>query len=167
MPSPIGHALAGVAVARIEKAPVSGRFVLTCAVLAAAPDLDLVFPPIHRSATHSVTAAAIVFIVAAGLTEQVTRWRTATVYALAYGSHLLLDWLGADTRPPFGIEALWPFSHRWFISGADIFPETARRHLLSAPTLLQNLRAVGMEVLILLPIVCLVWLASIARPHRR
>ena len=30
--------------------------------------------------------------------------------ALAYGSHLLLDWLGDDTTPPIGIMALWPFS---------------------------------------------------------
>jgi membrane-bound metal-dependent hydrolase YbcI (DUF457 family) len=153
MPSPVGHALAGAAVARL--APTR-RHVLACATLAALPDLDLLLPIVHRTATHSVTAVAVTFIVAAMVTGEVTRWKTAAVCALAYASHLFLDWLGMDRRPPFGLQMLWPFSDRWFISGADLFPQTTRT-LFTRAAILQNLHAVGVEVAIMLPIVLIVW----------
>src|SRR5262245_60666953 len=88
MPSTVGHALAGVAVAwtadllpgnrpyrprpasAAERA--SGPLTLVCAVLAALPDADLLFG-VHRTATHSVGALALVIIVAAAVTERVTR----------------------------------------------------------------------------------------------
>src|SRR5690242_20349446 len=99
MPSPIGHILAGaattIAADIVNPAPAkTGRAAgprwrapLAYGILAAAPDLDLIYPPIHRTATHSVTAVALAFIIAAALTGQVTRWRTATVCALAYATH--------------------------------------------------------------------------------
>jgi membrane-bound metal-dependent hydrolase YbcI (DUF457 family) len=153
MPSPVGHALAGVAIARL--APSRHR-VLACATLAAVPDLDLLLPIMHRTATHSVTAVGLVFIVAAAVTGKVTRWRNAGLFALSYASHLLLDWLGADHRPPFGVQMLWPFSRRWFISGVDLFPQTTRA-LFTRAALLQNLHAIAVEAAIMLPVVVVVW----------
>jgi hypothetical protein len=50
----------------------------------------------------------------------------------------------------------WPFSRRWFISGADIFPQTIRS-VSTLAGLLPNLRAVLVEIAVLLPIVLLVW----------
>ncbi len=50
---------------------------------------------------------------------------------LAWSSHILLDWLGADANPPYGVQALWPFSDTWFFSRLDIFPGTQRRDPLS------------------------------------
>src|SRR5262245_34111858 len=109
MPSPIGHAIAGVAVAwggdAVDRRASSVRLVSVCAVLAAASDLDLLFPRAHRTYTHSVVAILIVFIVAASVTGGVThlrasryggqaRWRTALICCAAYASHPLLDWLG-------------------------------------------------------------------------
>src|SRR5256885_15429968 len=82
MPSPIGHALGGVAVAwsvelvprfRESLRPISPRVTAICAALAAAPDLDLVYPPIHRTVTHSVGAVALIFIVSMVVTGWVTR----------------------------------------------------------------------------------------------
>ena len=179
MPSPIGHALTGLAVAwtsGLVTPRESGagnpagpdgwpdrRLVLTAIALAAAPDLDLLLPGAHRTATHSLAAAAAVTIIAAAVTWQVTRWRTAALCGISYASHLLLDWLAADNYAPRGIELLWPFSDRWFISNLDLFRQTARQQFLTAPIIRQNLIAVAQELVILLPIVALVYWAR-SRP---
>ena len=169
MPSPIGHALGGLAAAWTADL-VDGRRddrwrpLLLYMALAAAPDLDLVVPGGHRMATHSLFAMLLVFIIAAAVTAQVTRWRDAVVCAAAYGSHLLLDWLGADNLPPRGIQLLWPVSDRWFISDLDLFRQTARQHFLAPAVMLQNAIAVAQEVAIMAPIVALLWWA---RQRRR
>src|SRR5207249_3082432 len=175
MPSPIGHALAGVAVAwagqrrtptpdrRAETYPWRTRSLnlaptaVVCAILAALPDIDLTLPGFHRTYTHSVAAVLVVTIVAAAMTGKVTRWRSALICGAAYASHLLLDWLGADDFPPFGIQLFWPFSKRWFISGWDVFRQTARQHFFTLPIIWQNYLAVAQELAILLPILGLVW----------
>jgi membrane-bound metal-dependent hydrolase YbcI (DUF457 family) len=174
MPSPIGHALSGIAVAWSARLAERRRastiqqsaaghwpdhLVPLCMALAAAPDLDLLVHGAHRTATHSVTAALLVTIVAAAVTREVTRWRTALICGVSYGSHLLLDWLAADTYPPYGIQLLWPFSDRWFISHIDLFRQTARQEFLTAPIIRQNLVAVAQELLILLPILAVLWYA--------
>jgi membrane-bound metal-dependent hydrolase YbcI (DUF457 family) len=179
MPSPIGHILAGVATALgadiaapqprsdpSRPALYPSSELLMCAALAAAPDLDLLYRRIHRTATHSVAAVVLVFIITAGLTGKVTRWRTASVYALAWASHLLLDWLGTDWSVPRGVELLWPFSDRWFISGVDLFRQTTTRHLWTMPVLLANALTVAQEVAIMLPVVLLLWLVRIKTAPR-
>ncbi len=175
MPSPIGHALGGVAAAWTADLVDGGRDerrrrLLLYMALAAAPDLDLVVPGGHRMATHSLFAVLLVFIIAAAVTAQVTRlrasrsggqarWRNAVLCAAAYGSHLLLDWLGADTVPPRGIQLLWPVSDRWFISDLDLFRQTARQQFLAPAVMRQNAIAVAQEVAIMAPIVALLWWA--------
>ena len=90
MPSPLGHALGGIAVAwAVDLLPgtptwrtagrgesfyrrAGGALTLICAGLAVAPDADL-FLSTHRTATHSMTAVAMVTIVAAVVTGWVTR----------------------------------------------------------------------------------------------
>jgi membrane-bound metal-dependent hydrolase YbcI (DUF457 family) len=166
VPSPIGHALAGAAVAlagdAIDRRRSSLPFIATCAALAVVADFDLLVPGHHRSYTHSVTAVAFVFIVAAAVTERVTRWRVGLICAGAYATHLLLDWLGADlTRPPFGIQVLWPFVDRFFMSGLNVFVETERRNPFSHATIVQNLWAAAREVAILGPVVAALWLVRV------
>jgi membrane-bound metal-dependent hydrolase YbcI (DUF457 family) len=164
MPSPIGHLLAGVGVAWTAEAAtrqaVSPRTVVTCALLGALPDADLLGPGMHRTSTHSLTAVLVVFIVSAAVTGQVTRWRTATLYAAAYASHLLLDSLGVDNFPPRGIQLLWPFSDRWYISDLDIFRQTARHYLWTAPVIRTNLLAIAQEIAILAPILYALWIIA-------
>jgi len=170
MPSPVGHVLGGLATVFAYDAATrrrtSDRLVLTCAALAALPDIDLLAYRYHRTVTHSVTAVAAVFIIAAVVTGQVNRWRTAAICALAWASHLLLDWLGADRSPPLGLEVLWPFDRRWFISGLDVFRETSRIHLFTWATTLHNLRTVFQEIAIMLPIAGLLWLVRIKATPR-
>jgi membrane-bound metal-dependent hydrolase YbcI (DUF457 family) len=80
-------------------------------------------------------------------------WGVAFVCTAAYASHLLLDWLGSDPSWPTGIQALWPFSHRWFISGWNLFPYIERREMLSSTSIIINTKAIAGEVAILGPVV--------------
>jgi membrane-bound metal-dependent hydrolase YbcI (DUF457 family) len=93
MPSPIGHALAGAAVAwtlaprNMSKGladdlsphltpgltpDLTPCLTLACVALAIAPDLDLFVPASHRSFTHSIGAIAVVIILSIVVTGKVT-----------------------------------------------------------------------------------------------
>ena len=94
------------------------------------------------------------------------RWRVALLCGLSYGSHLLLDWLAADNYPPRGIQLLWPFSSRWFISDLDLFRQTARQEFLTAPIIRQNVIAVAQEIGILLPLLALIYWARLRQQRQ-
>ncbi len=182
MPSPVGHALAGLAVAWTadllpartpgSTAPpnaswyrrAGGGLALACAVLAALPDIDLLFPGQHRTITHSVGGIILTFIIAAAVTGKVTprsAVRATLVITCAFATHLALDWMAVDPVWPYGIQALWPFSQRWFISGWDVFLNTERRHVFSMSTAIINARAVLREIAILAPLAAAAWLVRV------
>jgi hypothetical protein len=167
MPTPCGHALAGLAVAwsvdAVRRSAGAGRagtrLAAGCVVLAVAPDLDLLVT-VHRASWHSLTAAVAV----GGLAALALRFRghpaagaTALACALAWASHVALDWLGRDSSPPQGVMALWPFSQAYFESGVGLFAEVSRRHWNPDEFIWGNLRSVLREVAILLPIVAGAW----------
>jgi hypothetical protein len=81
--------------------------------------------------------------------------------ASAWATHLLVDWLSVDQSAPRGIQLLWPFDGRWFISGWDLFAGSERRQLLSAATIRTNVEAIAQEVAILMPIVIVLWLVRV------
>ena len=154
MPSPVGHALGGIAIAWPVVPRKNRQDALILAAIAIAPDLDLLFET-HRGESHSVGAAAIAGLIvglfafaAAPLRRDALRWGVAA--ALAWGSHVLLDWLSNDTRPPIGIMALWPFTHAYYKAAIEIFPPVSRRYWESR-FWLYNVRAVVVELLILGP----------------
>ncbi len=185
VPSPIGHALAGAAIAWLSDVrtaptrPPEARSrpdrpeslyvtTLTCVGLAVLPDADLLLPIAHRTATHSVTAVAVVallMIVAAAVTGKVTP-RLVVAGVAAYASHLLLDWLQADPTPPYGLQMLWPMSSTWFISGWDLFRGTERRQVFEAATMRRNLAAGLQETAILAPIAAAAWLVRVKAAAR-
>lgn len=194
MPSPVGHALAGAAIALAaypavcsprwhaprndsqlrdvargdagghdlaradSPRPVAGDLrggltprtaLVACVALAALPDVDLLYQPIHRAVTHSVGSTILITIIATAVTGWVTGRRSigfGLLCGLAWGSHLVLDWMGADPTPPRGIKALWPFSDQWFISGWDVFRGTERRQLFTASSMIYNAKAVAQEI---------------------
>jgi hypothetical protein len=172
MPSPIGHSLAGAIVGLsathlIRKtrptALVPASLVLACVVLAVLPDIDLLVMPVHRTMTHSFTAAVTVMIIAAAVTRQVTGridWAVALACGAAIASHLLCDWLGEDVNQPRGIQALWPWSDHWFVSGWDVFRNTERRDPFSWATIRHNAITGAQELLLLGPLTVLVWRAT-------
>ena len=131
------------------------RDVMLFGALGLAPDLDLLFG-IHSGPTHGIGAAALAASVAwfpldRGRTTS-ERLRLALACALAYASHILLDWLGTDSSPPIGIMALWPFSQAHFESSLHLFPAVSRR--IHQPELFwpQNVKALLWEVGILGPV---------------
>ena len=143
-----------------------------CALCAALPDIDLLYMPTHRTATHSVPVAVLLTIVAMGVTGWVRPTRewfasrsggasptfvVGLACGLAWSSHVLLDWLGADANPPYGVQAFWPFSGTWFYSGLDVFPGTQRRDPLSTRAMLINLRAALQETLMMGSVAAAAW----------
>jgi membrane-bound metal-dependent hydrolase YbcI (DUF457 family) len=195
MPSPIGHALTGLAVAwaadlvpgnrgwRAVRASASwyqragNGLSATCALLAMAPDLDLLFTR-HRAYTHSVGAVIVVGLIAAFAplalppSRRALRWtsrrakavhaaRISLMCAAAYASHPLLDWLGVDLYPPAGLQVLWPFDSGWYISGVDLFRQTRREQLLTWDVTSLNFLAIAQEAAMLVPIVVAIWLVRV------
>ena len=140
MALPIAHAAAGYLVHRAaRRVPSRGRTsagawrrAALFMVVGNLPDCDFVIgfvlgQPglVHRGVSHTL-AAAVVFGVIAGA---LARWRrepfrpAAFAFGAAYASHLLVDWLTVDSRPPIGGQFLWPFSSAYYIAPMTIFHE--------------------------------------------
>ena len=192
MPSPVGHGLAGLAIALAgdrSAGAITFRRALTkpttlvCVALATLPDADLLIPGFHRRATHSIAATIAVTIVAIVVTGWVNRsrqsrshksqvasrksetgvgiaWRIVILCAAAHASHILTDWLGADLSEPAGIQALWPWSDRFFMSGWNLFPQIERRQIFSINSMLINLNALIWELLLTGSLVLVAWWAG-------
>jgi membrane-bound metal-dependent hydrolase YbcI (DUF457 family) len=176
MPSPLGHGLAGLAIGfAAEPATVAqtsgtrlSSFAVVGAIVAASPDLDLMYPGFHRTITHSVGMTALVMIITAVVTGWVTgriQWRWVLLVGAAHASHILMDWMGTDHFAPAGLEALWPFSRTFYISGWDVFPATERRLYLPQAWII-NLRAFLAEVGLMVPIAIVAFLAKRTRRNR-
>lgn len=161
MPSPVGHALAGLTVAELLGPSASRR--LRCTLIACAADADVLAGLFdgapaskHARATHSLAAAAAVSV-SAGLWRWMDghRFGRATVEAAAaYGSHLLLDYLGKKDGE--GMELFWPFSqrrtaseHAWF---ATITSGSKRGGFWKGLLSRHNARAMAREGASLLPL---------------
>lgn len=158
MPSPVGHALAGLIVA--EHLDLDNRRQRLETVLwACAADIDIV-PGLlranpgaaHAKASHSI-GAAVLAGVGAGL---FTWWRRRSFFprftevTVAYTSHLVLDYLGKESSQG-GMMLFWPFSqqrvgsrYRWF---STILSESRERGFWKGLFLLHNMKAVAREVL--------------------
>jgi membrane-bound metal-dependent hydrolase YbcI (DUF457 family) len=165
MPSPLGHAIAGVAagwlVAGAPRTLRQPKYVKEAALFAALgtlPDVDLLVG-MHSGPTHSVGAAALIgaaFFAAVARRSFPRRGRFALACLAAYASHILLDWLGTDTSPPLGIMALWPFSRAYYESDLHIFMAISRRYYHGWPFFKSNLAAIALELVILIPTLALV-----------
>jgi membrane-bound metal-dependent hydrolase YbcI (DUF457 family) len=136
MPSPVAHALVGVAVyaalAPGERLRRDWQPWALAAFSGMAADLDflpglLVGQPSrwHHWATHSVAAAIVFALLVAPLVRRILGpphgW--ATLLLAAYGSHLALDWLTVDRTVPQGIPLLWPVSATVFLSPIPLFTD--------------------------------------------
>lgn len=178
MPSPVGHAIAGLTTAwiaervlrkvRLQPDPTRGfetaRWLpLACVVAAVAPDLDLLISS-HRTYSHSIGAAMVVGLGTCLMWTIRSKFRVkgqrshpaATVVALtiatAYFTHIVLDWLGKDSSVPPGMMALWPISANFYLSGLDLFPEISRRYWRPSEFIVGNLQSIAWEIAILGPV---------------
>jgi hypothetical protein len=81
----------------------------------------------------------------------------------AYSSHLVIDLLGPDGRPPIGIPIFWPISDAPFISPEPVLIGVEHASSSSTPTgewikalvSLRNFAAIIIEVLIAVPFIIL------------
>ncbi len=158
MPSPVAHALAGVAVyaalapgagPRRDRAPWG-----LAALAGVAADLDflpglLVGDPSrwHHWASHSVAAAAVFTLLAVPLTGRAlgSPGRRAAILAAAYASHLVLDWLTVDRTVPRGIPLLWPLSDAVFLAPVLVFTDIHHGASWQAFVNWHNVRAMATE----------------------
>jgi membrane-bound metal-dependent hydrolase YbcI (DUF457 family) len=157
MPSPIGHALGGIAAAWVAVPHKNWNAALVLAAAALAPDLDLLIGH-HRGISHSAGAAVAVgvtggvAVACTGLRREALRW--AVAIGLAWASHVALDWLSNDTRPPIGVMALWPITGDYYKAAIEIFPAVSRQ-CCSTRFWLHNIRAAVVESVILAPLMLL------------
>lgn len=180
MPSPVGHALGGlvfgwvaarrshVASAASDRRSPGGLrgflhaawalarhpWTIGFALLGAAADADLLLG-IHSRQSHSLGAIALVTILAAAWGGRFDL-RRGLACGLAYGSHVLLDWMGSDATPPIGIMALWPLTSEFYQSELFVF-DAIWRDCWRAGFWAHNLGAVLREVALLTPCAALVW----------
>ena len=167
MPSPIGHSLAGLVVyrSRCHKGCGSVPPAVAAVVAMAAANLpDVDFLPgllagdvnrFHHAFTHSLGFLALVvgatYLIARRFRVATSFWVALVGYTLA--SHLLLDYLTVDTRPPFGIPLLWPLSNRAFLFPHPFFLDIQRSasplHFFPSLFSHHNLLAASRELLLL------------------
>jgi membrane-bound metal-dependent hydrolase YbcI (DUF457 family) len=167
MPTPMGHALGAAAVYFGSTGrPAREDLGLAAACVGAGlfPDLDFAIAPFvgrsyHNYFTHSLGFAAFFGIAAYLLARTLKRsrpFRDAGILFAAYLSHILLDYFGKDTSPPFGVQLLWPLTDAFYESPLIIFGDVWRGTLARLFGL-HNWLTMVREVLILVPIVGLLW----------
>ena len=167
MPSPVGHAIAGlcvhVATVRDEKQLLDVRRAGLVVASALLPDVDLLFRVVdgrnhHQQETHGIGFAilwSLVVLLGFGLRRRPRAAALSFAAGLAWLSHILLDYLNRDTNPPIGLMALWPWSDDYYKFPWPIFLDVGRT--LNWETLGKNLLAAGWELAVLLPVFSLVW----------
>lgn len=171
MPSPIGHTLAGCAVALAlipPGIPQAWEAWACCLISANLPDADFI-PGLltgnprafHRGPSHTIMAAFIVAATGASLwTWSAMPWLVrAGLIFVAYASHVGLD----SFTPGRALMLGWPLSHRryqarrpWFL-GITIRKTRRRAATTGGPWHL--LRAIGREILLISPGVVMMALA--------
>ncbi|MCB2187090.1 MAG: metal-dependent hydrolase [Deltaproteobacteria bacterium] len=178
MASPLGHALAGVAVGALVRGerPLWGRWLDWCAFagLAVLPDLDFLpgllmgdLNRYHHGVSHTLAAALVVGLglaLAGRSRGQALRWGLAGFAILA--SHLALDWLAVDNRPPLGIPLFWPLSGAYHQAAHPVFLDM-KREAFTWAVIGHDLKAAAWELCLLGPPTLLIlWFTGRAkRPH--
>lgn len=179
MASPVGHSAVGViAFLLLVKSwprPWIRRAFLLCAMvfLASLPDFDFAVPllygePVgwsrHRALTHSIVFTTVVALCVAAVAARpavravwlprLAVWRIWAVSLILAISHPLMDLLGEDPVPPFGVMLLWPFSSSYFISSWTPF-KAVNHESLAAFIAVDNLLTMASDILLLGPLVAL------------
>jgi inner membrane protein len=123
MPSPVLHTAAGLALYYLDRpASTLHRWRVASLVVLAAllPDVDFLVGLLmgqpnrfHGGFTHSLGAAVAAGAIL-GMLAARRRLRVGLLCLLAYASHVLLDSLTRDGRPPLGVPIFWPLTGAYF-----------------------------------------------------
>jgi membrane-bound metal-dependent hydrolase YbcI (DUF457 family) len=163
VPSPVGHALGGIAAGWgfVPRRDLAATAILSA--VAIVPDLDLLVGD-HRGISHSLGMAIVAGLAAIAITRR-PGWGAAV--AMAWASHVLLDWKSNDTWPPQGVMAFWPLTRDYYQAGFEIFPAVSRKYWL-AEFWFYNLKALLVELAILGPITAaILWRRRRSDPQYR
>lgn len=163
MPTPVGHSLVGatlyLAFSRAERPWGEWRTTLLCVASASAADLDFLvgaatgdWSRFHQGISHSLVVAlalglAMAALPLSGLGGWGRRWAVFTALAV---SHLALDLVTQDAKPPYGIPLFWPLSSVVVHAPVSVFPFT-RRGSWAAILTPANWWGVVVEILVLTP----------------
>jgi membrane-bound metal-dependent hydrolase YbcI (DUF457 family) len=172
MASPVAHALLGFTLfnlwpfGRRDFQIRPGVLYGLVAAASLAPDLD--FTPglllgdpnrFHQTVSHSLTLAIVLalgFGTFLRLRYTGSSWLNwSSLLLVLVGSHLLLDFLTEDYRPPIGFPLFWPFSETPQTSPLPLFP-AAVRDFRRPDFWSQNTYALLVEGCLLFPL----WFAS-------
>jgi membrane-bound metal-dependent hydrolase YbcI (DUF457 family) len=169
MPTPVAHSLAGLAISVAVRGPkpLDRNLVLLAIASSCLADFDFAISFItgvnyHHYFTHSLGFTVLFAAAAYACARIAGRARPAfdaAVLGVSYLSHILLDMLSEDTAAPYGLELLWPFSDRFFISPVLLFDDIWRGTLAKLLSL-HNWMAVAREVVLVGTPVALVLLWS-------
>jgi len=135
MPTPVAHTFAGACVAALagRQLPAARALPVAAALILAAnlPDLDYLsllagretLERFHQGVFHSIGFVAMLTLPLALLLRQSLGISRAWLLLAAAGlTHLLLDLLVVDLRPPVGFPFFWPLSAERFHAAIIIFP---------------------------------------------
>jgi inner membrane protein len=177
MPTPIGHSLAGYLIFTARNShenQLKWTDMLVAVIIANMADLDII-PGIlvgnankfHHGITHSIGFAVIVGLLAGLLFFIIKRKNFLLYFSLfffSYFSHVLLDYLAADTKAPFGEQLFWPISQIYVLSPIPIFSDVHKASdssvFLQSLFNWHNFRTIVIECAILIPIIYLTKLAK-------
>ena len=169
MPTPVAHSLAGASVALLasRRLPAARALPVVAATLFAAnlPDSDYValvrgreaMERFHQGPLHSIgfVAVAAVFL-ALLLHRRLGLPRAWLLLACAGLTHLLLDLMVVDRKPPIGFPLFWPLTTARFHAALEIFPGIDRTDVYS----FTNLREVLVELAWGIPVLLVIWLPT-------
>lgn len=152
MPTPVAHTLAGACVAALAARglPAARALPVTAALIIAAnlPDIDYlsllagreVMERLHQGELHSIGfVAAATLPLALLLRRRLGIFRAWTLLAAAGLTHLLLDLLVVDRKPPVGFPFFWPLSAERFHAAITLFPGIDRDVIFGRKNLLELL----------------------------
>ncbi|MCD6472392.1 metal-dependent hydrolase [Candidatus Aerophobetes bacterium] len=162
MPTSVGHSLLGyiwyLVFKKNRRLIKNWKTILFYLFIANAPDLDLI-PGIfighanrfHHGITHTLGFSIFVALILC-LVPKFRKKKNFIIFFLLYFTHVIADFLCADTTSPFGVMLFWPFTKKYFISFYTIFLDIHKTTLRSLFDL-HNFKAIIIEVLIFLPII--------------
>jgi len=185
MSSPFGHSFAGYVISFYKSKtlkPQSLRIIFFYVFIANMPDLDflpglLIGKPnlYHHGISHSFGAAILVSFALAFFIHRKNHKRIGSDFILflsLYCSHLFLDYLCFDRRPPLGIPLFWPLSTKYFIFPLlpgirhSALDHATIREFLAGVFSMHNVYVISLEFIVMIPfIVLLLFLHRYVHKH--
>ncbi len=145
MPSPVAHTLSGFLIAtsmpqKLRRKLPSGVWGIALTTFwVNLPDIDFLFgipgpgrfDRFHHGFTHSIGFGLILAFVLWLILRLLHKESfTALFFLMLFMSHLFLDLITVDKKPPIGIPLFWPISSKHFLFPVSIFTDMERSNLL-------------------------------------